>query len=106
MTRREDALNGAQKAVRQARGLEEEGKANEAERYWERAEALYERAGVDGEWFDHASLTDTLDETPPKMDLYWLSPTPYVVSTYEVSVEGGDPPGILAHPDDLLPIEP
>lgn len=100
----EDPLAAAHEAVRRAQTLDDLGQHSQAEGYWVDAERLYEAAGVDAEWFDHAAVADALDEAPPKMDIYWIFPTRAVEVTFEPGDEA--PAGVVALADDLVDVEP
>lgn len=104
MTDQQDALRAAQWAVKHAQQLEEDGEERAAEDYWREAEREYEDAGVDADWFDHAELVGSLDETPAPMKAFWLFPTTAVEITYEPGDE--EPSGLVCDVRDLETVEP
>lgn len=104
MSDQQVALRAAQNAVKHAQRMERAGLPDDADDYWDEAERQYRAAGVDPVWFDDAGLVDALDETPAKMDLYWLYPSRDVELTYAPGDE--DVCGIVADVEDLQSIDP
>lgn len=94
------ALKQAQQAVRQAQQMERAADPSaEVEYYWGRAERLYKQAGLDPEWLDHGSLTETLDEPAPPMTAVWICPTDRVEFTYDPDPQ--EATGVVASVDDI-----
>lgn len=104
MTDREEALRAAQHAVKEAKTVENGDVPAKAEALWERAERLYEAAGVDADWFDDAARVEAADEFAPPMRSLWLFPTTLIELTYEPGTD--EPIGVVADVEDLTRIDP
>lgn len=101
----EDLLKGAEEAVRRAQHYEVEGYEEQAETYWDVAERLYEDAGIDADWFDHAALAERLDGNEPPMHIFGLFPFRRVEFTYDQDPTG-PVRGIVAAPEAIERLEP